>query len=102
MTSKIDSLGTVTVGLGATGKAAADRPAAAAVTSTAPTPAVDRVSLTGDAVRMQQLDKAVAEAPKVDSARVASAKAAIAGGRYQVDAKSVAAKLSRFEWEMHE
>lgn len=102
MTSKIDSLGTVAVGLGPACKAAADRPAAAAVTSTAPAPPVDRVSLTGDAVRMQQLDKAVAQAPKVDAARVANAKAAIAGGRYQVDARSVAAKLSRFEWDMHE
>ena len=102
MTSKIDSLGTVAVGLGAAGKAAADRPATAAVASTAPAAPVDRVSLTGDAVRMQQLDKAVVQAPKVDAARVAGIKAALAGGRYQVDAKNVAAKLSRFEWEMRE
>lgn len=102
MTNKIDSLGTVAVGIGATGKAAADRPSTAAVSGSAPAPAVDRVSLTGDAVRMQQLEKAAAQAPKVDMARVASTKAAIAGGRYQVDARSVASKLARFEWEMRD
>lgn len=100
MTGKIDSLGTVAVGLGSTGKAAADRPAASGVASAAPAAPADKVSLTGDAVRMQQLEKAVAEGPQIDSARVAATKAAIASGRYKVDARTVAAKLTRFEGEL--
>ena len=100
MTSKIDSLGTVAIGLASGAKAASEKPATAAIASAQPAPPVDKVSLTGDAVRMQQMDKSMAAVPQVDSARVATVKAAIASGRYQVDARTVAAKLSRFEWEM--
>ncbi len=100
MTSKIDSVGSMAVSLGSAGKVAADRPASTAVASAAPAAPADKVSLTGDAVRMQQLDKAVNEGPKVDSARVSSIKRAVASGRYQVNAEKVAAKLTRFEWDM--
>lgn len=100
MTSKIDSMSTVAIGLASGAKSVSDRAATASVASTQPAPPVDKVSLTGDAVRMQQLDKSMAAVPHVDSGRVASVKAAIATGRYQVDARAVAAKLSRSEWEM--
>lgn len=100
MTSKIDSLGTVAIGLASGAKSVSEKPATAAVASAQPTPPVDKVSLTGDAVRMQQLDRVMAAVPQVDSGRVATVKAAIATGRYQVDTRTVAAKLSRFEWEM--
>jgi negative regulator of flagellin synthesis FlgM len=101
MTSKIDSMSTVAVGLAGGAKAVSDKPATAAVASAQPAPPVDKVSLTGDAMRMQQLDKSMATGPEVDSGRVTSVKAAIAAGRYSIDARTVAAKLSRLEWEMH-
>ena len=102
MTNKIDSLGTVAASLGGTGKVSSERPSASGVASSAPAAPVDKVSLTGDAVRMQQLDKAVNEAPQVDSARVTSIKSAVSSGRYQVDAGKVAAKLTRFEWDLNQ
>lgn len=102
MTSKIDSLGSsVVISLGSAAKtAAAGQATAGAVAGTAPAAATDTVSLTGDAQRMQQLSDAASDGPQVDSARVAAVKGAIANGSYQVNAASVAAKLSRFEWEM--
>jgi negative regulator of flagellin synthesis FlgM len=100
MTTKIDSLGTVAVSLGSTGKATGERSAATGVASTAPAAPADKVSLTGEAVRMQQLDQAVNDGPQVDSKRVAAVKSALANGSYQVNAQTVAAKLSRFEWDM--
>lgn len=104
MTSKIDSLGSsVVVSLGSAAKTAAAGQAttgAGAVAGTAPAAATDTVSLTGEAQRMQQLSEAAGDGPQVDSARVAAVKSAIANGSYQVNSASVAAKLSRFEWEM--
>ena len=88
------------MGLGGPSKIAADRPAGADTASAGPAAAVDKVSLTGDALRMQQLVKTATSGPVVDSARVNAAKAAIAGGRYKIDSRSVAAKMQRFEWEM--
>jgi len=100
MTSKIDSLVPAPISFGGTAKTAADKSASTAVASSgAPTP-VDKVSLTGNAVRMQQLAQAVAETPEIDTKRVASTRSAIASGSYQVDSKSVAAKLTRMDWEL--
>lgn len=100
MTSKIDSVSTAAISLGGSGKIASEQTASTGVATAQPAAAVDKVSLTSDGVRMQQLDKAVSEAPEIDAGRVASTKAAIAGGRYQVNAQAVAGKLARFEWEM--
>jgi negative regulator of flagellin synthesis FlgM len=100
MTSKIDSLGAAAIGAAAAPKAAGDKAVATAVASAAAAPPVDKVSLTGDAVRMQQLDRSAAAAPAVDSSRVAAVKSAIASGSYTVNAGAVAGKLSRMEWEL--
>ena len=100
MTSKIDSLGGGAVGAASAPKTAADKAVATAVASAAAAPPVDKVSLTGDAVRMQQLEQAAANAPVIDSRRVAAAKSAIAGGSYAVNSKTVAARLSRAEWDL--
>lgn len=59
----------------------------------------DSVKLTGDAVLLQQLEKAAAEAPVVDERRVAEVRQALADGSYRVDPQTVAAKLARMEWE---
>lgn len=100
MTNKIDSLGTVIISLGSAGKAAAGQSASTAVASAAPAAPADKLSLTGTAVRMQQLAETVSNGPQVDTKRVATLKSAVASGNYKVDARSVASKLSRFEWEM--
>ena len=61
---------------------------------------VDKLSLTGDAQRLQQLEKSIAAIPVADHARVARTKQAIADGSYKPDAKAIAARLARTEWEL--
>lgn len=60
----------------------------------------DSVKLTDDAVLLQELERAVNEAPVVDSRRVAETRRALAEGSYRVDPQTVAAKLARMEWEL--
>ncbi len=102
MTTKIDSLGSATISALNAVKGAAEKPASDAAENTAAaSPAsVDTLSLTGNALHLQQLEKASGGAPGVDGKRVATVRAAIAEGRYSVDAKSVASKLARFEWDL--
>jgi negative regulator of flagellin synthesis FlgM len=60
----------------------------------------DSVKLTDDARLMQQLQQQLAQAPAVDGRRVAETRLALAEGRYEVDAHSVADKLLRMEQEL--
>jgi negative regulator of flagellin synthesis FlgM len=53
--------------------------------------------LTTSARSLQKLSAAVAQAPVVDSSKVASVKQALAGGTYQIDSASIADKLLQFE-----
>ena len=92
-------MGSAAISLGGP-RPVSEQSAATSVASAQPAAAVDKVSLTGDGVRMQQLSKAAAAGPDIDTGRVAAAKAAIANGSYQVNAQSVASKLTRFEWDM--
>jgi negative regulator of flagellin synthesis FlgM len=69
---------------------------APAVPST-PTAAADQVTLTGSSRTLQKLGEAVAAAPVVKTAKVASVKQAIQNGTYKVDAGKVADKLIQFE-----
>lgn len=62
--------------------------------------ASDSLKLTDDAVLLQQVERAVAEAPAVDGRRVAEVRQALAEGSYRVDPQTVAAKLARMEWEL--
>lgn len=57
----------------------------------------DHVTLTASARSLQKLSEAVAQAPVVNTAKVASIKQAIGNGTYQVDAARVAGKLLQFE-----
>ncbi len=75
-------------------KAPSDAPA---VSSTASTAAADQVTLTGSSRTLQKLGEAVAAAPVVNTAKVASVRQAIQNGTYQVDAGKVADKLIQFE-----
>lgn len=60
----------------------------------------DQVTLTTSARSLQKLSDAIAQAPVVDSAKVAAIKQSIAAGTYQVDAASVANKMLQFETGM--
>lgn len=100
MTSKIDSLSPALVNLGAAAKAGADKPTTTAVSSGAPAAPVDKVSLTGNALRLQQLAKSAADGPEVDAKKVSSTRSAIASGSYRVNSRSIAAKLARMDWEL--
>ena len=53
--------------------------------------------MTGSARTLQKLGEAVANAPVVDSQKVATMKQAIQNGTYQVNSGSIANKLLQFE-----
>ena len=57
----------------------------------------DTVQLTDSARALQELEKALADAPVVDSKRVDEIRQAIASGTYEVDAERVAQKLIDLE-----
>lgn len=80
--------------------AAADKAQADASGSAAAAQTGDQVTLTTSARSLQKLSDAIAQAPVVDSAKVAAIKQSIAAGTYQVDAASVANKMLQFETGM--
>ncbi|MHB8723104.1 MAG: flagellar biosynthesis anti-sigma factor FlgM [Steroidobacteraceae bacterium] len=71
---------------------------AAASAAATPPPAADQVTLTGSAHTLQKLSEAVAAAPVVDAAKVATVKQAVQSGTYKVDAGRVADKLLKFDY----
>jgi negative regulator of flagellin synthesis FlgM len=75
-------------------KSQGDSAATAAATSA---PAADHVTLTNSARTLQKAEEAVAKAPVVNAAKVASVKQAVQSGTYQIDAARVADKLLQFE-----
>ncbi|WP_022975796.1 flagellar biosynthesis anti-sigma factor FlgM [Nevskia ramosa] len=60
----------------------------------------DRVQLTGDAVNLQQFEKALAAVPRTDAGKVERLRAAVDNGSYQPNPAAIAAKLARFEYAM--
>jgi negative regulator of flagellin synthesis FlgM len=81
--------------------AAADKSQAEAATA-APSSAQtgDQVTLTDSARSLQRIAEAVANAPVVNAAKVATVKRAVQSGTYQIDAGRVAAKLLQFDGEL--
>jgi len=69
----------------------------AATAAAATAPSGDHVTLTDSARSLQKIEEALAKAPVVNSAKVASVKHAVQSGTYQIDAGRVADKLLRFE-----
>jgi len=59
--------------------------------------AADQVTLTDSARSLQKIEEAVAQAPVVNAAKVATVKQVVQSGSYQVDAGRVADKLLQFE-----
>lgn len=80
-----------------TGGVAADKPQSDAAAPSSTSQTGDHVTLTTSARSLQKLSDAVAQAPVVNAAKVASIKQALAGGTYQIDSASVADKMIQFE-----
>ncbi len=101
MTSKIDGYGTRPTVV--SGSAPGNGPARASQSekpqSEKPKEAAsgDSVRLTDDALRLQRLEQAVAEAPVADAGRVDSIRQAIASGEYRVDPERLATKIIEAE-----
>jgi negative regulator of flagellin synthesis FlgM len=72
---------------------------ASAASSTASTAAstADTVTFTGPALTLQKLGDAVANAPVVNTQKVAAVKQAVQNGTYKVDTGRVADKILQFE-----
>ena len=60
----------------------------------------DTVELTSSAKLLERLEKNLAAAPSIDSARVDAIKQAIADGQYEIDAGAIADAMIRFEREL--
>ena len=57
----------------------------------------DHVTLTDSARSLQKIEQALAQAPVVNTAKVAAVKQAVNNGTYKVDAGRVADKILQFE-----
>ena len=79
----------------------ADQSGSDASVSSAPAAAApqasDHVTLTDSARSLQKIEEAIAKAPVVDTAKVATIKQAVNSGTYQIDSGRVADKLMQFE-----
>jgi len=76
----------------AQGSAASTSTVASAGSSTA-----DQVTLTGSAITLQKLSEAIANAPVVNTQKVATVKTSVQNGTYQIDAGRVADKMLQYE-----
>ena len=63
-------------------------------------PTADQVTFTGSARTLQKLSAALANAPVVDSAKVATVKQAVQNGTYTVNTGRVADKLLQYDSEL--
>lgn len=57
----------------------------------------DTLAITTEAQRLRETEARLHDLPVIDSARVDRIRAAIADGSYQIDAASIASKLTRFD-----
>ncbi|WP_158583957.1 flagellar biosynthesis anti-sigma factor FlgM [Salinibius halmophilus] len=60
----------------------------------------DRVELSSQVRSLKQLEESVKNLPEVDSEKVASIKAAIESGDYQIDYDRLASAISKFESDL--
>jgi negative regulator of flagellin synthesis FlgM len=80
-----------------TGGVAAERTPTDSPAASPAAQAGDQVTLTSSGRSLQKLSDAIAQAPVVDAAKVASIKQAVSNGSYTIDASSVAAKMLQAE-----
>lgn len=60
----------------------------------------DSASFTSDAVHLSRLESNISKIPVADHERVAQVRQAIADGTYSVDARKIAARMARMEWDL--
>ena len=60
----------------------------------------DTVELTSSAKLLERLEKNLAAAPAIDSARIETIKQAIANGQYEINSEAIADAMIRFERSM--
>ena len=80
-----------------TGGVAADRAPGDAPAPSAGAQTGDQVTLTTSARSLHKLADAIARAPVVDSAKVASVRQSLADGTYRIDPAKIADKMLQFE-----
>lgn len=80
--------------------AAAGNAQVAATASASARSADSSVNLTAGAMQLQQLEKNLTKIPEVDQQRVSQIRSAIANGSYAIDAKAIAAKLTRMNADL--
>ena len=102
MTEKINNQGFRPVDTAGTrrseaSKAARHESATGAAHDTASTSSGDTVNITHSGLLMSRLEEVVHNTPAVDTERVATLKAAVSSGSYQVDDQKVADNLLRLE-----
>lgn len=66
-------------------------------TSSENTSGSDRVSLTGDASRLQELERQLQSQPVVDSQRVDAVRSAVENGTFEVNPERIADKMMSLE-----
>jgi negative regulator of flagellin synthesis FlgM len=80
---------------GSTPRAAESARGSQAASTAAAGDSVVRVS--GEAASLASLERAMAESPAFDAAKVAEVRAAIESGSYQADARQIAARMGAME-----
>jgi negative regulator of flagellin synthesis FlgM len=80
-----------------TGGVAADKTPTDSAAASATAQTGDHVTLTTSGRSLQKLSEAIAQAPVVDAAKVASIKQAVSGGSYAINASSTADKMLQAE-----
>lgn len=97
MSQKIDSInaeplaGRATAGVTPSGASGRTRDAVPAA------PATDSVMLTGAAVSLQRLERALQGGTAFDAAKVESVRSALAAGTYKINSPAIAGKLVELE-----
>jgi len=101
MTTRIDTYAANAAGNARSLKSAdANAKTAASDGSVSNVARIDSAKFTSHALQLQQMESSIAKIPVSDNQRVAAVRSAIDNGSYQVDAKAVASKLARMEWDI--
>lgn len=83
-----------------TDKSSAKNEAVSPETTTAKTVKSDSVSITPQAQQLQSAQAKLNSLPEIDTKKVEQIKAAIAEGRYKIDADKLASNIAQFENEL--
>lgn len=101
MSTRIDQYAATATGSASRPKSAdANGKTAATDGSVSNVSSIDSARFTPHALQLQQMESDIGKIPVSDNKRVAAMRAAIESDSYQVDAKAVASKLARMEWDI--